>query len=81
MLSELGEQLDPKKKWEKLQSVGMVESVRMVNGKTTVKTRYYISSLPNNAQTLGESVRSHYSQTRISQSFKSRKNLKDWGEK
>ena len=60
MLSELGEQLDPEKKWEKLQSVGMVESVRMVNGKTSVETRYYISSLPNNAQTLGESVRSHW---------------------
>ena len=38
----------------------MVESVRMVKGKTTVETRYYISSLPNNAQILGESVRSHW---------------------
>jgi predicted transposase YbfD/YdcC len=38
----------------------MVESVRTVNGKTTVETRYYISSLPNNAQILGQSVRSHW---------------------
>ncbi len=60
MLSELNEQLDPKNKWEKLQSIGLVESVRTVNGKTTVETRYYISSLRNNAQILGESVRSHW---------------------
>ena len=38
----------------------MIESVRIVKGKTTIETRYYISSLPNNAQKLGESVRSHW---------------------
>jgi predicted transposase YbfD/YdcC len=31
-----------------------------VKGKTTIESRYYISSLPNNAQKLGESVRSHW---------------------
>jgi len=31
-----------------------------VKGKTTIETRYYISSLPNDAQKLGESVRSHW---------------------
>jgi len=29
-------------------------------GKTPIETRYYISSLPNDAQKLGESVRSHW---------------------
>ena len=31
-----------------------------MKGKTTIETRYYISSLPNDAQRLGESVRSHW---------------------
>jgi predicted transposase YbfD/YdcC len=31
-----------------------------VKRKTTTETRYYISSLPNNAQKHGESVRSHW---------------------
>ena len=38
----------------------MIESVRIVKEQTTIETRYYISSLPNNAQKLGESVRSHW---------------------
>jgi predicted transposase YbfD/YdcC len=60
MLSDISKQIDPQEKWEKLQSIGMVEAVRTVNGKTTVETRYYISSLPNDAQILGQSIRSHW---------------------
>lgn len=60
MLSNIQEQVDPTHKWEKLQSIGLVESVRTVNRKTTVETRYYISSLRNNAQQLGDAVRSHW---------------------
>ena len=60
MLSNISDQIDPKSEWDSLQTVGMVESVRTVNGKTTVETRYYISSLTNNAQILGQSVRSHW---------------------
>lgn len=60
MLSNISDQIDPKSNWESLQSIGMVESVRTVNGKTTIETRYYISSLTNNAQILGQSVRSHW---------------------
>lgn len=60
MLSDILEQIDPQEKWDSLQSIGMVESVRTVDGKTTVETRYYISSLPNNAQVFGESVRNHW---------------------
>lgn len=37
-----------------------LRSVRTVDGKTTVETRYYISSLPNNAEIFGQSVRSHW---------------------
>ena len=45
MLSDIVQKIDPFQRWENLKSIGMVESVRSVNGKTTVETRYYISSL------------------------------------
>jgi len=44
MLSNISERLDPEQKWAKFNSVGMVEYIRTLNGKTTVETRYYISS-------------------------------------
>ena len=39
----------------------MVEGERIVGGKTTVESRYYISSLPNDASVLLNAVRSHWS--------------------
>lgn len=60
MLSDIEDKIDPDKKWVNLQSVGMVEYIRKVNGKSKVETRYYISSLINDAKLLGESVRSHW---------------------
>ncbi len=60
MLNNISERVDANNKWSKLKSIGLVESVRTVDGKTTVETRYYISSLPNNAELFGQSVRSHW---------------------
>jgi predicted transposase YbfD/YdcC len=60
MLSDVEHLLDINKKWQNFKSVGMVESVRIVNGETTVETRYYISSLDDNAKLFGQSVRSHW---------------------
>ena len=60
MLSEIKELIDPDNQWDKLHSIGLIESVRIVKEKTTIETRYYISSLPNNAQKFGKSVRSHW---------------------
>ena len=60
MLSDISGQIDPDNKWNKLNSVGMVESIRTKNGKTTVETRYYISSLNLDAKKFGDSVRSHW---------------------
>ena len=34
--------------------------MRIVKAKTNIETRYYISSLPNDVQKNGESVRSHW---------------------
>lgn len=60
MLSEIQKQLDPDSVWSKLNSVGMVESVRKVDGKTEVEIRYFISSLQGDAEQFGNSVRSHW---------------------
>lgn len=60
MLTDIQYRVDPTYKWSKLQSVGLVESVRTVDGKTTIETRYYISSLENNAEVFGQSVRGHW---------------------
>ena len=61
MLTDVAEQMDPLQKWEKLTSIGMVESVRVVNEKTSVETRYFISSLKNDAQKLAAAIRGHWS--------------------
>lgn len=60
MLSDIRNQIDPEGKWEGLQSIGRQDSMRVVNGKTTIETRYFISSLPNNAELLADSIRQHW---------------------
>jgi predicted transposase YbfD/YdcC len=47
-------------KWEGLKSLGMVESVREVDGQTSVERRYFLSSLPLGVQTFARAVRSHW---------------------
>lgn len=60
MLTGIESQLDPDSAWSKFSSVGMVESVRLFDSKTTVETRYFISSLINNAEEFASCVRSHW---------------------
>ena len=48
------------KQWEGLKSVGMVESVREIDGKATVERRYYLSSLPLNVELFARAVRGHW---------------------
>lgn len=48
------------KHWEALKSVGMVESIREVDGKASVERRYYLSSLPVNIELFARAVRSHW---------------------
>jgi predicted transposase YbfD/YdcC len=61
MLTDISTRIPTSEKWENFKSIGMVESVRILNGKTTVETRYYISSLDKNAKRFGNAVRSHWS--------------------
>jgi predicted transposase YbfD/YdcC len=49
-----------KPKWEGLRSVGMVQSLREVAGKTTEEWRYYLASLSLDVQTFARAVRSHW---------------------
>lgn len=46
--------------WTGLGSIAMVHSQRQVNGKTTTETRYYISSLANDAKKILQAARSHW---------------------
>lgn len=46
--------------WTKLTSVAKLVSTREIKGKTTEYTRYYISSLPPDAQEIGRAVREHW---------------------
>jgi predicted transposase YbfD/YdcC len=46
--------------WKGLKTVGVVVSVCIRNGKETVETRYYISSLPLGVKRFAHAVRSHW---------------------
>lgn len=49
-----------KSEWAGLSSIGAVESERRVGGKTSVETRYFISSLGGSAKRLAHAVRAHW---------------------
>lgn len=49
-----------KAKWEGLASVGMVESIREIEGKATLERRYYLSSLKLDVETFARAVRGHW---------------------
>ncbi len=46
--------------WKNLRSIGMVESLRNVKGKTSIERRYYLCSLPLGAKRLGKTIREHW---------------------
>lgn len=52
--------LADREKWAGLRSVGMVESVREVDGETTVERRYYLSSLKLDVAAFARAVRGHW---------------------
>ena len=51
---------EDKSKWPKLTTFGMVESERDIRDQITRETRYFISSLPNNAKDFAEAARGHW---------------------
>ncbi len=46
--------------WEGLNSVGVVESTRELDGEISTERRYYLSSLPLNVEQFARAVRSHW---------------------
>ena len=52
--------LDPQHAWPKLRSVGMVVAERHIGADVSRQTRYYLSSLPGDAATIGAAVRGHW---------------------
>ena len=60
VINEIADIIDTDKKWSNLQSIGMVESVRTVDGKTSAEIRYYIASKINDAKSFGNAVRNHW---------------------
>jgi predicted transposase YbfD/YdcC len=54
------EHLFEKAAWRDLTSVGMVEATRELGEQQTTEMRYYLSSLPVNAQEFARAVRSHW---------------------
>lgn len=52
--------LDPAGAWPGLRSVAMVEAERRIGPAVSRETRYYISSLPGDAESLGAAVRGHW---------------------
>jgi predicted transposase YbfD/YdcC len=51
---------EEKSKWKKLSTFGMVESTREIGDQTIQETRYFISSLPLNAERFAEAAREHW---------------------
>lgn len=47
-------------RWASLQSIGMVESERYIDGKTTSETRYFIASIAPDAKIFANAVRKHW---------------------
>jgi predicted transposase YbfD/YdcC len=52
--------LDKAQKWPGLKSIGCVQSERIIDDKTTVDIRYFISSLPADAKVFATAVRGHW---------------------
>lgn len=48
------------KEWPTVRSMAMMKAERTIRGKTSTETRYYITSLPGDAEKIGFAIRSHW---------------------
>lgn len=61
VLNNIGEVVDSKNKWSNLNSVVRVEYLRQLkNGKTKLESRYFITSLSQEAEELADYIRGHW---------------------
>lgn len=62
VLNNISELIDSKQKWSNLESAVRVEYLRQLkNGKTSLESRYFITSLSKNAEELADYIRGHWS--------------------
>ena len=47
--------------WKGLKSIGMVESIRNIKGKSSIERRFFLLSLPLDAKGFGKATRNHWS--------------------
>jgi len=59
-ITETVQWLEQKDDWKGLKSIGVVESIRIINDQETIQRRYYISSLKSNVKEFGHAVRNHW---------------------
>ncbi|MGC4106255.1 MAG: ISAs1 family transposase [Thermomicrobiales bacterium] len=52
--------LDPKHQWRGLRSIAAVTGERRIGETVTIETRYFLSSLPADAERIGQAVRAHW---------------------
>jgi len=52
--------LNPQGAWATLRSVGMVVAQRRIGAESSCETRYFLTSLPGDAPSLGDAVREHW---------------------
>ena len=52
--------INDRNKWKNLKTVGMVENTRVLDGKTTVKQKYYILDIDVTAERFAEITRNHW---------------------
>ena len=61
VLNNISELVDSKQKWSNLESAVRVEYLRQLkNGKTSLESRYFITSLSKNAEELADYIRGHW---------------------
>lgn len=59
-VEDLGWILFKKEPWPDLNVIGVVEAERTINGQTVTETRYYVSSIENDAEVFAKAVRGHW---------------------
>lgn len=52
--------IDQKDHWKGINGIAMVESTRTIKNKTSIETRFFIASLPQNAKLFASAVRAHW---------------------
>ncbi len=60
VMTSVLEWFEDKQKWSGWHRIGMVESIREIQGRSNCERLYYISSLPCDARIFGNTVRRHW---------------------